>query len=396
VDFFESLPDISNENRQRSNRFGVFILPDELGNEPLVETLCTAIAESPFKAISFCDFMNLCLYHPEYGYYTGSRPKVGKDGDFYTSSSIGSILGEMIASHIIQWHDMGATAFQFIEWGGGNGQLARQILDGLQRQSPAVYKLIKYRMIEKSDFHQTLQREALRPHAEKVEWLTAAQWRQMGSRIRTIIFSNELLDAFPVHRIHQRKGQLYEIYIGWDRERKAFVEKQMAYNDGPLCDYLQLEGITLRDGQTAEINLAAPQWITEMLQWLEEGCLITIDYGDIAEEIYAAHRMNGTLLCYRRHQAVDEPLKYIGEQDITSHVNFSACIRAGKSCGATDWKLQTQREFLVEAGVLSLLQEDGGQDPFSLTAKRNRAIRQLLWSDQMSELFKVLLQTKKG
>jgi SAM-dependent MidA family methyltransferase len=371
-------------------------MPVEIGNGPLVQIICRQIAASSCKAISFRDFMELCLYHPVYGYYTNSRPKVGKDGDFYTSSALGGILGEMLASHIIQWNEGQVTAFQFIEWGGGNGQLARQILDSLQHQSPAIYEQIRYKMIEKSDFHQALQRKALLPHADAVAWLTEAEWRQMESGKRTIIFSNELLDAFPVHRLRQRNGQLYEIYIGWDADNKTFVEQHKAYSEGPLLDYLQLDGIILREGQTAEINLAAQQWMTEMLQWLEEGSLITIDYGDIAAEIYAAHRMNGTLLCYRKHQAADEPLQHVGYQDMTAHVNFSACIQAGIRCGVTDWKLQTQREFLVEAGVLKLLQEDGGQDPFSTVAKRNRAIRQLLLSDQMSELFKVLQQIKKG
>lgn len=127
----------------------------------------------------------------------------------------------------------------------------------------------------------------------------------------------------------------------------------------------------------------------------ERAELITIDYGDVREELYAPHRMNGTFLCYRKHQAYDLPLLYPGEQDMTSHVNFSTLIDAGRECGLNQFQLMTQKQFLVENGLLNRLQPHDAADPFSPAAKRNRAIRQLLISDQMSELFKVLIQ-KKG
>jgi SAM-dependent MidA family methyltransferase len=122
--------------------------------------------------------------------------------------------------------------------------------------------------------------------------------------------------------------------------------------------------------------------------------IITIDYGDRSGELYAEHRMNGTLLCYRDHRAYDDPYAFPGEQDITSHVNFDACIRTGEQTGITDWTYKSQKQFLVDAGILDRLANTATLDPFSQAARNNRMIRQLLLSDGMSELFKVLVQYK--
>jgi SAM-dependent MidA family methyltransferase len=184
-----------------------------------------------------------------------------------------------------------------------------------------------------------------------------------------------------------------ELHVGWN-DAQGFAELESPCRNNELFEYLQAGGIKLRDGQTAEINLEAPEWVRRRLEQLEAGAgmLLTIDYGDIAKELFAEHRMNGTLICYRRHVAVDEPYRNAGEQDMTAHVDFSACLRAGEHAGASRAKLMTQREFLVEAGILGLLQEHRSPDPFGQEARSNRAIRQLLLSDQMSELFKVLIQ----
>jgi SAM-dependent MidA family methyltransferase len=152
--------------------------------------------------------------------------------------------------------------------------------------------------------------------------------------------------------------------------------------------------LTFKEGQVAEINLHAAQWIRTVGDAIHDGRTIIIDYGAEANELYAAHRMRGTLMCYRRHQAYDNPFIYAGEQDITAHVDFTACIDAASTAGFTSTKLQTQRDFMVEQGILEKLQNHFDLNPFSEAAKKNRAIRQLLLSDQMSELFKVLILTK--
>ncbi|MNC27063.1 hypothetical protein D3C75_752230 [compost metagenome] len=209
------------------------------------------------------------------------------------------------------------------------------------------------------------------------------------------ILSNELLDAFPVHRLRQREGALMELHVGWDEEAASLRELELPCVNQRLFAYLRESGIQLAEGQTADISLDAPEWLGDRLKQLGNGELITIDYGDTAQELFGTHRMNGTLLCYKNHLAAENPYIYAGEQDITAHVDFSACIRAGNEAGITDWQLMTQKEFLLESGVLERLVSHDGRDPFSPAAKRNRAIRQLLLSDGMSELFKVLIQRKQ-
>jgi SAM-dependent MidA family methyltransferase len=375
---------------------GVSALAAIKPNSALVNSIRQEIDQSEAKAISFQRYMELCLYTPALGYYTGTRVKVGKKGDFYTSSAIGGLLGEMLASFIVKrMSETSADGYDIVEWGGGTGQLARQILDKLREGFPYFYKKMRYIVIERSEHHRSLQLEMLDAHQAVVQFFTQEQWKEQGMRRHCFIFANELLDAFPVHRVLQKAGSLYELYVGWNETLNAFEEREFICASDEVIQYLERENITLREGQTAEINLAAVQWISELAHWLEQGDIVTIDYGDIAAEIYGSHRMKGTLLCYKDHRAYDNPYIHSGEQDITAHVNFSACIHAGLEAGIEEWKLQTQREFLVEAGILNLLQDNFSGDPFGPVAKRNRAIRQLLISDQMSELFKVLIQTKK-
>jgi SAM-dependent MidA family methyltransferase len=362
----------------------------------LVELICQHIEKSESNAIPFRQYMELCLYAPEVGYYTGTRVKVGKEGDFYTSSAIGGILGEILASFIVkQMMKLESETYEIVEWGGGTGQLALQVLDKLYSDHPDFYQRLHFIEIEQSEYHRKLQKERLDKHLDVISFWSPQQWKAQGKRNHTFIFSNELLDAFPVYRVRQTAGQLYELYVAWDKDKGAFYECDQVCRTETIIDYLQKEAIHLQEGQTAEINLAANEWIYDIAQWLEQGDLITIDYGDVSEEIYASHRMNGTLLCYKDHKAQDNPYIYPGEQDITAHINFSACVKSGLDGGIQEWKLHTQREFLVQEGILELLQNDHSRDPFSPTAKRNRAIRQLLLGDQMSELFKVLHQTKR-
>jgi SAM-dependent MidA family methyltransferase len=366
------------------------------GNE-LEDEILAEIKQSPHQAISFHKFMGMCLYHPEAGYYANRRTKIGKEGDFYTSSSIGSIMGEMLARYFAeeiskQFAQQGTI--QVVEWGGGTGQLAKHMLDEMQEVYPGIYDRIQYISIEESAFHVEMQKNSLKEHHSSVLWMSSEEWFAQGNREETIIYSNELLDAFPVHRIVYKQKLYYELYVEWNEQSKQFMEKEIPITSGPLLQYLEEEGISLIEGQKAEINLQAGQWIERIGKWLEKGLLVTIDYGDQSEEIYAAHRMAGTLMCYRNHQAYDNPYIHVGEQDMTAHVDFSSCIRSGLKVGFNKWSLVDQKTFLIQAGIMDKLQNHDVTDPFHPMAKKNRAIRQILWSDQMSELFKVLVQKK--
>jgi SAM-dependent MidA family methyltransferase len=371
-----------------------------LGNQKLKEIIIERIKQSSVKAISFRDYMELCLYHPEFGYYCNDKEKVGKHGDFYTSTSIGGLFGEVLAQYIAgQARSNGSnTALTCVEWGGGNGGLAQQLLDELKLNYSDVYERISYISIEISPHHRVLQAEKLFEHnaAGRVRWMEEADWLASGPWKDTIVFSNEFIDALPVHRIQMLQNEPLEIWVEWEEEKARFREKTLPIQeDSPLREYLQRLSVPLQHKQRLEINLEALNWINRTGQAIHNGQLLTIDYGDCAEEVYAEHRMNGTLMCYQNHTAADHPYIAIGEQDITAHVNFSAITLAGLDVGLEGQRLLTQKQFLVDNGLLDKLQNTNSTDPFSPAARRNRAVRQLLLSDQMSELFKVLIQ-KKG
>lgn len=370
-----------------------------LGKPMIVKEIREKIRNNVLNSIPFYDFMSICLFHETEGYYPSDVPKIGPDGDFYTSSSIGSLMGEMIAAYLVQvWESEFEQGMPFtvVEWGGGNGRLALHILDEISKIAPECYSGLNYVMIEASGYHRALQAELLQPHIARVRWMSDESWFEQGDRWNTVVVANELLDAFPVYRVRRRQGRLEENRVGWNEGEGRFVEVWHTLpDDDRLQRYLADESIDLKEGQIIEINLGSLQWLRRIGEWLRRGHLLVIDYGDTAEELYAEHRMQGTLMCYRKHQASMNPYEHVGEQDMTAHINFTACMRAAQSVGFEEVRLQTQREFLVNQGILGKLQDVFDTDPFAPAAKRNRAIRQLLISDSMSELFKVMTAAKK-
>lgn len=370
-----------------------------LGDMRLVEQILSSIEQAKDRSITFHDYMNMCLYQYGSGYYMKSQSKIGKEGDFYTSSSIGPFMGQMLAARFAQYKSehRGRQLTTITEWGSGTGKLALQILDELQHTNPEIYNHITYELIEVSPYHQELQRELLHAHIDKVRFIDAQTWWEMPPLDDAIIFSNELLDAFPIHLVKKSKGRYHEVYVSYDQISGQFIEElQPISQEGELATYLEKFQINGAEGHIIEINLAAETWIRKMGSKLQSGMLITIDYGDEASELYAAHRHTGTLMCYYQHLAHHNPYIHIGNQDITSHINFSSCVQAGDDSGFTSYTYQTQRQFLIDQGILSKLQDHAYTDPFHPVVKSNRAIRQLLIGDTMSELFKVLIQHKKG
>ncbi len=360
----------------------------------LQAVLFARMAEHPQQAIPFRDYMEICLYHPVYGYYMREERKIGKEGDFYTSSAIGTVLGDILAEMYIRWAaERNDERCLMAEWGGGDGRLARHVLDRLLRQDEALYQRTELLMIERSPYHRRLQQAELAEHRQKVRWLDEEEWRREAPWRSIYMWANELLDAMPVHRVKMTDGVLHEEWVRWDQDEQR-LEACYYPAAEELVRYAAEQGIRLAEGQLAELRLDAERWIMELGMSLAEGEVTLIDYGDEAEEIYAPHRMLGTLLCYYRHQASDRPYDRIGEQDITAHVDFTACRRAAEKAGFSEIRLETQAAYLLRGGVLNWLQDHHDPDPFSPAARRNRSIRQLLLSDQMSELFKVMTMRK--
>lgn len=379
------------------------------GNQQCIAHIKQLIAGRQDGLISFYEYMNACLYLDPHGYYRSDRVKIGKAGDFYTSAALGGLLAEMVAAfflRVMDAHLRAGETLTFVEWGGGTGQFAESFLAALQSADEQAYARTRYVMIETSALHRQLQAQQLTAHEGMVGWLTAAEWLTLDSGPATLIFSNELLDAFPVERLRKTADGWHRMMVGYDEPTETFhgVERPLELTfDGQVHDYgtallsyVRRYGVQASVGQWLEVNLDALDWLASIGGRLaDKAWLLTIDYGDLAEELTGPHRQNGTFLCYHRHQASDRPFEHVGEQDMTAHVNFSALMDKGADCGLRTVSYQTQRDFLCEQGILEKLQDTlHVRDPFHPLVKRNRSIRQLLFSDQMSELFKVLIQQK--
>ncbi|OEF99286.1 hypothetical protein BHF71_09185 [Vulcanibacillus modesticaldus] len=363
----------------------------------LAKEIIGIIQEQPQKRIRFYDFMKMALYEKELGYYTKDRTKIGKEADFYTSSSVGPVFGYTIANNFVELlpYTTNDNKFSILEIGGGNGRFARDVLDGLRDEHQKIYNNLTYYMLETSPYHEKIQKAMLGDHLDRVKWINDLE---ILSGFNGLIFSNELVDAFPVYKVRQQNGELKEVYVTWDEKESEFKEIIDEISDHRLKKYFDDMGITLKEGQTTEVNLDAVDWIKSVGKILNRGYVLTIDYGYPAEELYASHRHEGTLMCYYKHTANDNPYQNIGDQDITTHVNFTALINYGSEVGLETIWFTHQSNFLLNNGILNYLREVGisnGRDIFNdEDLKLNRAIRQLITPGEMGETFKVLLQQK--
>lgn len=365
---------------------------------PLTAIIRAEIAES--SAISFHHYMSLCLYHPEYGYYRSGKTRVGREGDFYTSAYVGEIMGEQLAEAIIRLTNerfASSETVEVVDWGGGTGRLSRAMLDAWISGGEAGSRF-SLSVIEGNPEHR---REASEQLAAYIDAGIARVIEGEPERLPdwsdrpVVVVANELLDAFPVHRIVKRDGRIFEWGVTWDERSESFASCLLPRSETNWSAWLEEQGVTLLEGQTFEVNPDAAGWIQALAQRMSRGLLVLIDYGDEDRELSASHRMDGTLMCYAKHRSHHDPYRTPGEQDLTSHVNFSHMRRAAEQSGWRQIWYGTQKRFLVESGVMDKLSEHRIADPFHPIAKRNRAIRQLLLSDNMSELFKVQIFERK-
>jgi SAM-dependent MidA family methyltransferase len=332
--------------------------------------------------ISFYDFMGMALYYPELGYYTSSHEKIGTQGDYYTSSNLGSAFGEMLGKQLEElWRILGEKEFTVVEMGAGSGLLSGDVVSYLKRNQE-LYRDLNYCIVEKSPTFRNEQKKRLKD--EKMSWYDSITEL---SEITGCIFSNELPDAFPVHIVVMDK-KLMEVFVDYEN---GFIEV-LRPATGELKNYLEELKIIVPFGYRTEINLDAIQWIQEIGSILKKGFLLTIDYGYPSEELYQEYRNRGTLMCYYKHSINENPFEHIGEQDMTSHVNFSALDHWGKKngldfCGFTD-----QAHFLMGLGIDEYLKNLQEKDPVHYY-KKMLPVKTLLMG--MGETFKILIQ-KKG
>jgi len=347
-------------------------------------------------AITFADFMDQALYEPGLGYYTSAGRKVGAEGDFYTSMNVHSAFGRLIAKEIGRfWELLGSPAqFTIAEAGAGGGQLALDILDALCELNQPLYQGLSYRFIEKEPSLKEAQERFLARHLPRLAWSSPEELAQGTLRLTGCIISNELFDAMPVHLVERTGEGLQEIYV--DAAGGELVEKRGPLSSPELAEYLKRYQVQLLPGQRAEINLYAEGWIAAAAASLERGFVMSIDYGYLADELYAPQRKDGTLMCYHKHQTGEDPYELVGEQDITTHINFSALMAAGDAAGLKTAWYGEQYRFLLGTGLVEeLMRLEAAATSEQERLTHRLALKKLMLPEGgMGDTFKVLIQAK--
>ena len=348
------------------------------------------------RAISFERFMELALYCPNSGYYECIDASPGRVGDFFTSVSVGSLFGELLAFQFGEWlKTMSGGGAQILEAGAHDGHLAKDILGWLQKHQPAILDTTEYWILEPSARRKEAQQKMLADFAGKVRWFD--NWDALSADgVCGIIFSNELLDAMPVRR------------IGWDAAKQNWFEWGvtsdgcgLAWTKLPVSEQLaeqiaswKLPPELLRvlpDGFTTEIGAAATTWWRQAARSLTKGMLLAFDYGLTREEFFTPGRKDGTLRAYHRHHSNADLLARPGEQDITAQVDFTAIRSTGEAEGLKTGKFAAQSDFLTGI-VQSISQSDPATAEWLST--RARAFQTLTHPEHLGRAFRVLLQTK--
>jgi len=348
--------------------------------------------------ICFKRFMELALYCPNSGYYERVDAPVGQRGDFFTSVSTGRLFGKLLAFQFASWlEEISVQTIHLVEAGAHDGQLAADILYWLQEHRPGLFDRLEYWLVEPSHRRQEWQRKKLEGFAGRVRWTeTLRDLPENG--INGVIFSNELLDAFPVHRIawEAKKRQWFEWGVAVSDD--LFVWRRMPDDGSGWDDELVQAGFeipdqlksVLPDGFVLELCPSARKWWRKAASLLRRGKLLTIDYGFSADQFLNPERLNGTLRAYHRHRVSTDVLANPGEQDLTAHVNFTALERAGESADLAGEEIISQSQFLTRiAGKMW----SGG---FAPSATQLRQFQTLTHPEHLGRSFKVLVQSRAG
>jgi SAM-dependent MidA family methyltransferase len=341
--------------------------------------------------ITFAEFMRECLYHPSWGYY--SKSDAVRFADFYTSVDVHPIFARLLARQLAEmWDGLGRPQeFRIVEGAAGTGRLAGQFLDFAARELPEFYKALRYIAVETSAARRAGHAVALSAHASAGRFQSADE---LPPEIPCgCIFSNELLDAMPVHRVVCEHGELREVYVAAEGEtlREELGRLSTPEIEGFFCE----QGVTLREGQQAEAGLAGCQWLEQAGARLGRGFVLTVDYGHEAAELYNERHQRGTALAYAGHTVSEDLLRSPGEQDLTAHVSFTALEKWGRRSGLERTGLVTQLEFLAAMGranEFADLYEPGASEVEKIRGRL--LLKTLIHPDGMGETFRVFVQHK--
>jgi SAM-dependent MidA family methyltransferase len=338
--------------------------------------------------------MSEALYHPGSGYYNrADLERWGKNGDYRTSPERSELFAATFARYFVSLHrQMGHPAeLVIVEMGGGAGHFARGVLQTLKENYSSVFQSTRYVLIEISEDARRRAAEALHNFGN-VTFVTAAELKPSA---QMVVFSNELIDAFPVHRITKVNGELKELYVGFSGDSKFnWVVDDLS--SGLLTEFCNknLPGIT--EGQIVEINVEVERWFQLLNQTVESGHIITVDYGSESDDLYdPARRKHGTLRAFRRHQFVDNVFDSPGECDLTTTVDWTLIKSVGERHGFRVEEFDQLDKFLMRAGILQELEERLAKATSDAEkAQLTTAAREMILPGGMASGFQVLVQRR--
>lgn len=348
--------------------------------------------------ISFARFMELALYCPETGYYESHQDKVGRGGDFITSVSTGSLFGELLGYQLAEWLEelpLARGKRRVLEAGAHDGRLAADILGWWQRHRPQLFPEVEYVICEPSPRRREWQRQTLAPFAGQVRWISDLT-DPVIQPFNGIIFSNELLDAFPVHRFGWDAGQGNWFEWGVALAGEGFCWARLSPEAAlkPWPEIIRdLPGQLLEvlpDEYVVETSPAAEAWWRRAAGTLANGRLLALDYGFAADDMFSPSRHNGTVRGYHRHHHADDVLAHPGEQDLTAHVNFSTMRHTGEAAGLLTENYLSQTKFLTQILIQAHTNKNFGE----WSSARTRQFQTLTHPDHLGHAFRVLVQVK--
>lgn len=344
--------------------------------------------------INFRDWMQAALYDEQDGYYARTDLiRQGRAGDYRTAPETSRLFAETFARYFIKaYFDLGAPRrWTIIEAGGGAGLFARGVLHSLRLNSPSIFEVTHYLIDETSAASRARAVANLDEFNDRVEFQNLGEISQPFAH--ALIFSNELIDAFPVHRVIGRRETLKELQVSTDEHGHfIWIECDM---DADLAEYCQRIGLQLAEGQIFEVNLDADRFVARAASLIEQGFLITVDYGATRNELLTApNRFKGTLRAFRRHQLIDNVLSNPGAQDLTTTVDWTQMQDSGARHDFENLRLERLDLFLLSEGIVeALANAEQSGDPIDLINLRTGA-REMILPTGMAAAFQVLIQRK--
>ena len=361
-----------------------------MNRTPLEQILLDTIGRS--GPITFQQYMALCLYHAEHGYYMRGDERTGRGGDYFTSSDLHPVFARLVARQAKEmWDVLGRpSSFTWVEMGAGRGLFAQDFLKWAGEADFGA--ALNYIAVEPGEKARWRVMDRLEGHESKARFRVLASLDEL-TPVAGCFFSNELVDAFPVSIVTRARGCLKEVYV--TAEDDALRETLGPLSDTAVAAYVARYAHGLEEGHRMEANLTAVEWIRSVAAKLARGFVLTIDYGDLAESLYTTDRPRGTLLAYRGHVASEDFFSSPGERDLTAHVNFTALVDAGKEAGLSLTGFTSQERFLLALGEANQFADlyDPGQSEIERLDARLK-LKRLIHPEGMGTTFKVLIQHK--